>query len=458
MYLLFIIGQLFKMRISIIGAARSGISAAKLAKRLQHSVLISDSKPIESFEQEVIKQFDTLGISYEFGSHTDKIYSCDIMVVSPGVPPTSKIIQEAQNRGIKIIGEMEFASQNMKNPIIAVTGTNGKTTTTSLIAHIFNSSGRKAVTAGNIGTPLSDFAGVISEDTVAVVEVSSFQLDRIDYFKPDVAIILNITPDHISYHGSMENYVETKWKISSNQIAENLLILNSDDDTLLQSCSNYLKGSPRIEYFSQNPVDTGVFISQGKILFSTQHNLEELMTVEKLSLPGIHNAYNSMAAALAARAFEITKEEIRHSLESFTAVEHRLEFVRNFCGVSFVNDSKATNINAAWYALMSFKKPIIWIAGGRGDNNDYSLLDKNVDSNVSMIVAIGEEADAIFQHFCTTKTCIKVDSLQEAIHTAFENARKNDIILFSPACKSFDMFKSYEERGEKFKEIVNGLK
>lgn len=445
------------MRISIIGAARSGISAAKLAIRLKHSVLISDSKPIESFDKEIIKLLDALGISYEFGSHSEIIYSCDLMVVSPGVPPSSKIIQEAQNRGIKIISEMEFASQNMKNSIIAVTGTNGKTTTTFLIAHIFNSSGRKAVTAGNIGIPLSDYAGQISEDTVVVVEVSSFQLDRMDHFKPEVAIILNITPDHISYHGSMENYVETKWKISSNQNGKNLLILNSDDDTLLQSCQKYLKGSPRIEYFSQNPVDTGVFISQGKILFKTQHNLEELMTVEKLSLPGIHNAYNSMAAASAARAFEITNEDIRNSLMTFPAVEHRLEFVRNFGGIAFVNDSKATNINAAWYALMSYKKPIIWIVGGRGDNNDYSLLDKNVDLYVSLIVAIGEDADAIFQHFCTKKTCIKVNSLKEAVHTAFENANKDDIILFSPACKSFDMFSSYEERGEKFKEIVNNL-
>jgi UDP-N-acetylmuramoylalanine--D-glutamate ligase len=446
------------MKISIIGAARSGISAAKLANRLQHSVLISDSKPIESFDKEVLNQFDNLGINYEFGAHTEKIYNCDIMVVSPGVHPTSPIIQEAQNRGLKIISEMEFAYQNLKNPIIAITGTNGKTTTTSLIAHIFNNSGRTAVTAGNIGTPLSDYAGQISEDTVVVIEVSSFQLDRIDHFKPDVAIILNITPDHISYHGSMENYVETKWKITLNQIAKNLLILNSDDDTLSQSCHKYLKGSPRIEYFSQNPVDTGVFISQGKILFKTQHNIEELMTLEKLSLPGIHNAYNSMAAALAARAFEISNEDIRNSLMTFQAVEHRLEFVRNFGGVAFINDSKATNINAAWYALMSYKRPLVWIAGGRGDNNDYSILDKNVEENVAIIVAIGEEADAIFNHFCTKKTCIKVNTLQEAVHTAFENAKKDDIILFSPACKSFDMFKSYEERGEKFKDIVNSLK
>lgn len=444
------------MNYTVIGAAKSGLSAALLAKRLGHDVFVTESKSAHSYTK-AKEEFDKNGIKYEFGFNSNKaLEHCDIIISSPGVPPDSEIIKSAEKKGIKIISELEFAYQHLKNPIIAITGTNGKTTTTALTAFIFNQAGRKAVAAGNIGTPLSDLVGNIDENTVIIAEVSSFQLDRIDTFCPQIAMILNISPDHLYYHGTMEKYIEAKWKSSFNQSEKNLLILNRDDDALRGG--NFETKAER-SFFSLSPVSRGIYCENGmiKIKLSDRHKTEELMLISELSLPGVHNVYNSMAAALAARAFEITNENIRDSLMKFQGVEHRLEFVRCLDGVDYVNDSKATNINATWYALSSYSKPIVWIAGGRGDSNDYSQLNDEVKKNVKSIIAVGEEADNIFNHFCLMKRCRKAHSLEEALAFAQEEAEDGDIVLFTPACKSFDMFMSYEHRGEVFKEIVNSM-
>ncbi len=447
------------MKYAVIGAAKSGVAVAVLAKKIGHSVFLSEYKNKEKIAEEFINKLNSNSIDVEFGGHTERVLEAEVIIVSPGVPRTVPIIVEAEKKGIPVISEMEFACSQIKNPIIAVTGTNGKTTTTSLIEHIFATAGRKAIAAGNIGIPLSEYVENLEDDTVVIVEISSFQLDRTDLFQPEVAVITNITPDHLSYHGSMQDYVETKWKIASNQNENNLLILNCDDDTLSSSKSDYLRGNPKIEYFSKNPVPMGIGIKQEQIVFySEKHKDEVLMTTQDLALPGIHNAYNSMAAALAARFFEIPNEDIRDSLMTFQAVEHRLEAVRSIGNVAFINDSKATNINSTWYALQSYNTPIVWIAGGRGDNNNYSILDEWVEKNVSHIIAIGEEKDAIFNHYCLKKPCTRCNDLNEAVTKAFEAAEKDDVILFSPACKSFDMFDSYVQRGEVFKQIVNGLK
>jgi UDP-N-acetylmuramoylalanine--D-glutamate ligase len=252
----------------------------------------------------------------------------------------------------------------------------------------------------------------------------------------------------------MENYVESKWKITSSQSENNLLILNVDDETILQT---NLKTCAKIAHLSQKPVGWGIYTNGDEIIFKTADKEEVLMLTGELSLPGIHNRYNSMAAALAARVFEIKNEDIRDSLMKFSGVEHRLEFVRTLNGIDFINDSKATNINATWYALSSYKQPIVWIAGGRGDNNNYAELDQVVEKNVSLIIAIGEEAQNIFNHFCTKKRCLIEDDLRSAVVKAFENAEFGDKILFTPACKSFDMFDNFEQRGVVFKEIVNSL-
>jgi UDP-N-acetylmuramoylalanine--D-glutamate ligase len=442
------------MKITIVGAGKSGIAAAKLAVKLGYTVCLSESKASSNFENEILL-LKSLNIPYEFGGNTTHfLKKCDFVVTSPGVPPHSVLIKEAENRGIPVISELEFAWRNLKNPLISITGTNGKTTTTTLIAYILNNSGLKAIPCGNIGTPLSDLVGNVTDDTILVVETSSYQLDRCIDFKPDVAMILNISPDHLSYHGSIENYIKAKWKTSAMQNEKNLLILNQDDETILK---NFFPKSVKVQNFSYSPVSWGIYVKGDYLVFKTADKEEELMPVAELSLPGIHNVYNSMAAALAARAFEVSNENIRDSLMKFQGVEHRLEQVRNINGIDFINDSKATNVNATWFALSSYKEPIVWIAGGRGDNNDYSLLDKTVEKNVSCIIAIGEEADNIFNHFCLSKRCIKEFDLESAVFRAYELAERGDKVVFTPACKSFDMFLNYEHRGEVFKQIVNSL-
>ncbi len=444
------------MNITVIGAGKSGTAAAILAKKQGNNVFVSEAKKSEDF-QEIIEKFDELNIEYEFGGNTDKaLLNAELVITSPGVLPSTPVIREAEKKNLEIISELEYAYRFIDNPIIAITGTNGKTTTTALTAHIFNHSGMKAITAGNIGTPLSDLVGKIDPDTVLIVEVSSFQLDKIKTFRPDIAIILNITPDHLYYHGTFESYQQSKWKIFSNQIEKDLLILNRDDAATMGGMP-HTRG--KIAYFSMNDSPVGIFKKGNEMIvrYPSEQNEEVIMLFDELSLPGIHNAYNSMAAALAARAFEIRNEDIRDSLMCFKGVEHRLEFVRTVAGVDYINDSKATNINATWYALASYNRPLIWIAGGRGDNNDYSELDNLVKENVKAIICIGEEADAIFKHYCTKLRCVKAGNLDDAVNKAADLAVKGDLVLFSPACKSFDMFMNFEHRGDVFKEIVNNL-
>lgn len=444
------------MNYTIVGAARSGLAAASLAKELGLTVFVTESKTVEQMP-EAKKKLTRDSIDSEFGGNSEKaLLNTDCVIVSPGVPPTARILIEAETRGIEIISELEFAYRNCKNPIIAITGTNGKTTTTTLMAYILNRSGKKAIACGNIGSPMSAYVNHISPDTILVAEISSYQLDRVKTFRPDVAMILNITPDHLSYHGSLENYISAKYKIFSMQNEKDLLILNADDAATLAAKNH---ATARIAYFSMNPVENGIY-REGEAMVArfSQHNEGKIMFFEEIRIPGVHNAYNSMAAALAARAFEIRNEDIRDSLMSFQGVEHRLELVRTFDGIDFVNDSKATNINATWYAFSSYNRPLIWIAGGRGDNNDYSELDELVGKNVKSIVVIGEESDNIFNHFCLKKRVQKSLSLEDAVLQAKDFAEEGDIVLFSPACKSFDMFMNYEHRGEVFKQAVMDIK
>ncbi|MBU3699225.1 MAG: UDP-N-acetylmuramoyl-L-alanine--D-glutamate ligase [Candidatus Kapabacteria bacterium] len=442
------------MRISVIGAAKSGIAAAELAQRQGHDVFVSESRSSDS-ASEVHSRLASAGIVAEFGGHSDEVYRADLIIVSPGVVPSHPVRIEADRRGIELIGELEYASRHLTNPIIAITGTNGKTTTTALTAYILQQSGRPAVAAGNIGTPLCSLVGTITPDTVIVAECSSYQLDTIKTFRPQVSMILNITPDHLAYHGTFSNYVEAKWKIASNQQSDDIVILNADDPAVAPAASAVRSS---VRFFSTTREVEGAFIRGGEIVLrDQQHNEEILMSLRRLGLPGVHNAANSMASTLAARAFEVRNENIRDSLMTFSGVEHRLEGVRIIKGVRYVNDSKATNVNATWYALSSYDRPIVWIAGGRGDSNNYAELDELVSANVKSIVCIGEEADAIFSHWCTTKRCVKAETMEDAIRIASDMALADDVVLFSPACKSFDMFANYEERGRAFKRLVATL-
>jgi len=443
------------MNITIIGCGKSGLAAARLGVHLGYNVRLTESKDIDKFQYEYL-ELKNLGVKCEFGLNSFKFFeNCDLVVTSPGIPPDNKLIKKLESKNYEIISELEFAYRYCKGKIIAITGTNGKTTTTALIAHILNYAGKRAIACGNIGYAFSKAVMKnINSDDIFVVEASSFQLDRINSFAPDVAIILNITPDHLDYHKTFENYINAKFKITSFQKENNLLILNYDDDTIK---NNLFKTSSKINYFSLNRVEWGLYVKDNEIIFKNADKEEIIMHTSKLGLAGVHNLYNSMAAILAARAFEIRNEDIRDSLMSFKGVEHRLEKVREINEVLFINDSKATNVNSTYFALSSYHNPIIWIAGGRAKDNDYSILDELVAKNVKLIVLIGEEKDNIFNHFCLSKTCLKADSLEEAVNIAYENATENDIVLFCPACKSFDMFLNFEDRGEKFKDIVNNL-
>jgi len=441
------------MNVLIIGASLSGRSSAILAKKLGYSVFVSEMDKSENF-LDAIKEFNQYNIPYEMGQNSiENLNSCDIVITSPGVPREAPILIEATNRGIPIISEIEFAYQHCKNPIIAITGTNGKTTTTALIEHILNQSGIPAIAAGNIGKPFSEVVSNLKPETVVVLEISSYQLDRIELFRPNIAIITNITPDHLKYHKTMEDYIATKWRIASNQIPEDLLILNFDDEYLSKGNSSLRS---RIEYFSIRNSNCKAFVREGKIIIR-QHKEEELMNISELAIPGVHNVYNSLAAIIAANAMGVSKTSLKHALMTFQGVNHRLEFVRILNGIKFINDSKATNVNSTIYALDTYLEPIVWIAGGRGDNNNYSQLDDLVSKKVKKIICIGEEAEAIYKHFNSIKPTVICQTFPEAIWEAYESAEAGDVVLFSPACKSFDMFNNFEHRGDVFKEIVNKL-
>lgn len=460
------------MNYTIVGAGKSGVAAALLAKELGENVFLTET----TSEEQSLEAAQTLaaqGIEAEFGGHSERGFRADCFVVSPGIPPHAPFLKQAEERGIPIISELEFAWRQLdsaRNPVIAITGTNGKTTTTALTAHILNQSGKKAVACGNIGTPLSALVLGMESGVILVVEASSYQLDRTDTFCPDVAVILNITPDHLSYHGSFVEYCRAKWKISRNQTEKNVLVLCADNpetqietalDKFRTAHNDFFIPRSQIQHFSVQAPQHGAYARDGIIVLrddsGAEHKEEQLMMIDELRIPGVHNVYNSMAAALSARAFEVRNENIRDSLLGFMGVEHRLEFVRHLNGVDYVNDSKATNVNSTWYALSSYTKPIVWIAGGRGDNNDYSELDALVRKNVRCVVCIGEEADALFNHFSAITRCIKAPSLEQAVAYTAEQAGADSVALFSPACKSFDMFANYEHRGEVFKEIVNSL-
>lgn len=444
------------MNYTVIGAGKSGLAAAILAQENGDKVFLTESKPVSSY-LETAEQLDRHAIDHEFGGHSTRALSnAQGIIVSPGVPPYAPIIKEAEERGIEIISELEFAWRQITNPVISITGTNGKTTTTALTTFILQQAGKSAIAAGNIGTPLSSLVKTLESDAIVVLESSSYQLDRTIDFRPNVGVILNITPDHLGYHGDFESYKKAKWKTSLRQTDKDLLILNADDSEAA-AASEFTRA--QISPFSINPLQQGAWCDNGRFIIriSSQHNEEEIMLFDDIRLPGVHNRYNSMAAVLAARAFEVRNENIRDSLIQFAGVEHRLEFVREFNGADYINDSKATNINAAWYALSSYQKPIVWIAGGRGDNNDYSQLDELVHKNVSSIIAIGEDANIIFDHYCLTNRCVRAASLEEAVSIAAEIATSENIVLFSPACKSFDMFENYEHRGQCFKNAVLSL-
>lgn len=440
-------------KISIIGAARSGTAAAKLAKNLGAIPFVSDAGSEEKLKSS-IEYLTNEKIGFEIGVHSNKVFDCELMVVSPGVPSDAAIIKDAKSKKIKIISEIEFASFYCKANVIAITGTNGKTTTTSLCGYLFNECGEKTYTAGNIGLAFSEIALDAKVNEFISLEVSSFQLDLVEKFKPKVAMILNVTPDHLNrYANSVDKYAESKLRIYENQDADDYLILNRDSELLNHY---YKKANSKVLFFSTTKkVSEGCYLENETIKFVRENNEEFSCPVSDVFIQGEHNIQNAMAVIIAAKIFHLDNKKILEALKSFKGVEHRLELVREIEGIKFINDSKATNIDSVIVALKSFNNPVLLILGGQDKGNDYSMIEELVIDKVKKIYAVGSSSDKVFNYFHQkVKTEIK-KNLEEVINAALSEARSGDIVLLSPACASFDMFDNYEHRGKVFKEIVN---
>lgn len=441
--------------IAILGAAESGVGAAMLARQKGLQVWVSDMGTIKTHYKQQLKQ---AGIEFEEGTHSaDIILKASTVVKSPGIPSHAPIVQKIKERGIELISEIEFAGRYFDGTIVAVTGSNGKTTVTSLTYEIIKAAGMNVGLAGNIGT---SFAGSLAakQHDIYVLEISSFQLDDIVHFRPHIAILTNITPDHLDrYNNNMERYAASKMNITRNQEKNDFFIYCADDPVSLQSIANKTSGATSYAFSIDQKLAEGAWLNeQDQIQIKIKN--QEIMSIEELALQGKHNTYNGMASGLAAKLLGIRKEVIREVMSGFDSIEHRLEPVLQIYGMKFINDSKATNVNSTWYALESISTDVIWLAGGVDKGNDYSTLYELVKSRVKAIICIGENNTKLHENF-DDKVPIVIDSanMDEAVRMAYKLGNKGDTVLLSPACASFDFYENYEDRGRQFKTAVRGL-
>ncbi len=445
-----------KKKIVILGAGESGVGAALLAKQQEYDVFVSDRTAIKDGYK---KELSEKEIRFEEGRHSEEeILKADEIIKSPGIPEKATIIQKIREKNISVISEIEFAFRHIgKSKVIAITGSNGKTTTTALIFHICKHAGKDCAMVGNIGY---SFAKQVVEDPkqLYVVEVSSFQLDDIKTFRPDVAVLTNITEDHLDrYEYNVQHYVHSKFKIAENQQPGDVFIYNLDDETTMKNIDTYPIKSTKAPITMSKELPQGAYLMNAKMHLKWKSE-EMQMSVEDFAIKGKHNQYNSMAASMAATAIDIRKEKIREALQTFESLEHRMEPVSTIKGVEFINDSKATNVNSTWFALESMTKPVILILGGVDKGNDYSLLKELVKEKVRSIVCMGTDNRKIHEAFGDTVSLIvNTESAKEAVQAAFHFANKGDVVLLSPACASFDLFKNYEDRGNQFKQAVKNL-
>jgi len=440
----------------ILGAGESGVGAAILAQQQGYDVFVSDGGTVkENFKQELLQY----QVQFEEGTHTEeKILDADEVMKSPGIPEKNELVKKIRQKGIPVISEIELAYRYKGNSkIIAITGTNGKTTTTALTYHICKDGGADCAMVGNIGF---SFAKQVAVDPKAlyVVEVSSFQLDDIRDFRPDVAVLTNITEDHLDrYEYRMQNYINSKFRIAMNQTAADLFIYCLDDEITVNNINNYPIKSTLYPITMSKELPQGAYITNAEMHIKWKGE-EMQMSIQDFALKGKHNQYNSMAAGAASVAVDIKKEHVRESLQTFQSLEHRMEPVGTIRGVEFINDSKATNVNSTWFALESMNKPTILILGGVDKGNDYSILMDLVKEKVKAIVCMGTNNDKIHEVFgSSVSLMLNTASAEEAVQAAFHFASKGDVVLLSPACASFDLFKNYEDRGNQFKEAVKDL-
>ena len=445
------------MKLVILGGGESGTGAAILGKQKGWEVFLSDKSPLKDIYKEELM---AAGIRWEEGQHTEsEILSADCIIKSPGIPHKVPIIQHAKEKGIEIISEIEFASRYTDAKIIAITGSNGKTTTTSLLYHLLQQAGLSVGVGGNIG---HSFARMVAEEPKEyyVLEISSFQLDDITSFRPHIALLLNITPDHLDrYNYEFQNYIDAKFRITAFQEASDYLLYDADDPVLQEELTKRKDIKAQLLPFSLEKENTqGVYcLDEKNIHINFNQNLLEMSTKD-LTIKGKHNLKNAMGATMVAKMLNIRNENIRNSLMTFQGVPHRLEFVREVEGVRYINDSKATNVNSVYYALDSMEDNLVWIVGGQDKGNDYNPLIPYVSKKVKAIVCLGLDNQKIIQTFQSIiPTIIETHSMEDAVQVGRGLAQEGDTVLLSPACASFDLFHSYEDRGNQFKHYVNML-
>ncbi|MBL6875849.1 MAG: UDP-N-acetylmuramoyl-L-alanine--D-glutamate ligase [Chitinophagales bacterium] len=442
-------------KIAILGAAESGVGAAILATQQGFDVWVSDYSQIQPKHKECLNKYN---INWEEGNHSEEaILDAHLVMKSPGIPENADIIQKIRKKGIAVVSEIEFASRYTDAFIIAITGSNGKTTATSLTYKILKDAGLNVGVAGNIGVSFAQQVATQQFDYY-VLEVSSFQLDDIDSFKPNISVLLNITPDHLDrYDYKFENYLAAKFKITQNQNDDNLFIYCQDDKSIASSLITKKIHAQSIPFTLENEVGEGAYLQNNELTINLKKKVFT-MSINEIGIKGKHNIYNSMAASIVARAVDIKKESIRESLADFKNLEHRMEKVLKIGGVEFINDSKATNVNSTWYALESIQNPVVWIAGGVDKGNDYEVLKSLVRAKVHTVICLGNDSRNLHEAFShQTDLMINVHDMKEAVRIANHFANKGDAVLLSPACASFDLFENYEDRGNQFKESVRNL-
>ena len=439
------------------GGAESGVGAAVLAKVKGFDVFLSDKGKIAEHYADTLREWK---IPFEEGQHSEElILNADEVVKSPGIPTAAPMVQKLMQQGTPILSEIEFAGRYDTAKKICITGSNGKTTTTSLIYYLLQQAGLNVGLGGNIGKSYAYQVATEHYDYY-VLEISSFQLDNVYDFRPDIAIITNITPDHLDrYNYNMEEYVKAKFRITRNLRPEDCFIFDSDDAITIDHLNKIIIQAKMLPFTQTGKVDQGAYLEGEKIIVKYEESESEIY-LKELALGGKHNIYNSMAAALAAKAVDIDDEVIRGSLSTFEPIEHRLEPVLSIKDVLYINDSKATNVDSAWYALECQTKPVIWIVGGKDKGNDYSVLDELVRDKVKAIVCLGVDNSKLHEHFegiVGADRMVDTQSAEAAVKAASRLASAGDVVLLSPCCASFDLFNSYEDRGEQFKNAVRNL-
>ncbi|MFN8211433.1 MAG: UDP-N-acetylmuramoyl-L-alanine--D-glutamate ligase [Bacteroidales bacterium] len=442
-------------RIVILGAGESGAGSAVLAKKKGFDVFVSDLGQIKQKYKDIL---DSNHIRYEEGRHTEnEILKASEVVKSPGIPEKAPIIHLLHEKNIPVISEIEFAGRYAGGYKVCITGSNGKTTTTSLIYHMMKKAGLKVALTGNVG---NSFAMAVAEGgfDYYVIELSSFQLDGMYDFKADIAILLNITPDHLDrYHYELQNYVDSKFRITRNQTKSEFFIYWNEDPIIQSELKKKSYGATMLPFSCDTKEGMAAYIENDELIIDYKQKTS-LMTIHDLALKGRHNTYNSMAAAIAGKVLNIRKDVIRESLVDFQGVEHRLEQVITVCGINFINDSKATNVNSTWYALECMESKVVWIAGGIDKGNDYSELFEVVKKKVKAVVCLGKDNKKIVESFRDkVATIVETQSMEEAVRSSYYLAEKGDTVLLSPACASFDLFNNYEDRGRQFKNAVRNL-